>query len=226
MFPTILNTFYWALLSQRLHSRPFLRPDQSRGLPHLPCLLLNSVLLRSMPVGKLSSECNTSKFPFFRKFGINNYSEYSDLIFQQFCKGLYLNEIFKVKLADSSEGNFRLSTISKFNFWRILRVDLDFTWQKWRQRASRWIGNYSDKRRLFADIVKRFESIGFYMIYLDEVSVCPHNVTLYSWWYKYKPHPIIRPSTRIKMVTPMKLPHKYAFMLKTCATKSKHMIFF
>ena len=89
MFPTILNTFYWALRSQRLHSRPFLRPDQSRGLPHLPCLLLNSVLLRSMPVGKLSSECNTSKFPFFRKFGINNYSEYSDLIFQQFCKGLY-----------------------------------------------------------------------------------------------------------------------------------------
>ena len=91
MFPTILNTFNWALRSQRLHSRSFLRPDQSRGLPHLPCLLLNSVLLRSMPVGKMSSECNTSKFPFFRKFGINNYSEYSDLIFQQFCKGLFSN---------------------------------------------------------------------------------------------------------------------------------------
>ena len=89
MFPTILNTFYWALRSQRLHSRPFLRSDQSRGLPHLPCLLLNSVLLRSMPVGKMNSECNTSKLPFFRKFGINNYSEYSDLIFQHFCKGLY-----------------------------------------------------------------------------------------------------------------------------------------
>ena len=97
MFPTILNTFYWALRSKKLHSRLFLRPDQSRGLPHLPCLLLNSVLLRSMPVGKMSSECNTSKVPFFRKFGINNYSEYSDLIFQQFCKGLY-SLVFEVNL--------------------------------------------------------------------------------------------------------------------------------
>ena len=98
MLPTILNTFYWALRGQRLHSRPFLRPDQSRGLPHLSCLLLNSVLLRSMPVGKLSSECNTSKFPFFRKFGINNYSEYSDLIFQQFCKGLYFLSFHSLSL--------------------------------------------------------------------------------------------------------------------------------
>ena len=61
---------------------------------------------------------------------------------------------------------------------------------------------------------------------MDEASVCPQNVTLYSWWHKYRPHSIIRPSTRINMVAAMILPHKYAFMLKTGATKSEHMIFF
>ena len=79
----------------------------------------------------------------------------------------HLKEVLKEKSIDSSEGNFKLSTISLFNVRRILRVYLDFTWWKWRQKASRWIENYSDKRRLFADIIKKLESIGFYMIYVD-----------------------------------------------------------
>ena len=138
----------------------------------------------------------------------------------------HLKNVFKEKLADSNEKNFKLSTISQFNIRRILRVYLDYTWRKWKQRAPRWIGNYSEKRKLFADIIAKLEFIGFNMIYVDEASVCPQNITLYSWWHKYKPDPIIRPSTRINMVAAMILPHKYAFMLKTGATKSEHMIFF
>ena len=138
----------------------------------------------------------------------------------------HLKNVFKEKLADSNEKNFKLSTIGQFNIRRILRVYLDYTWRKWKQRAPRWIGNYSEKRKLFADIIAKLEFIGFNMIYVDEASVCPQNITLYSWWHKYKPDPIIRPSTRINMVAAMILPHKYAFMLKTGATKSEHMIFF
>ena len=138
----------------------------------------------------------------------------------------HLKEAFKERFFNNNEKNFKLSTISPFNIRRILRTYLDYTWRKWKQRAPKWIGNYSDKRELFSNLIKKLESIGFNMIYVDEASVCPQNITLYSWWHKYKPDPIIRPSTRINMIAAMILPHKYAFMLKTGATKSEHMIFF
>ena len=98
--------------------------------------------------------------------------------------------------------------------------------EKMKTKGTKWIGNCSNKRKLFADLIKKLESIGFNMIYVDEASVCPQNITLYSWWHKYTPDPIIRSSTRINMIAAMILPHKYAFMLKTGTTKSEHMIFF
>ena len=79
---------------------------------------------------------------------------------------------------------------------------------------------------MFANLIKKLESIGYNMIYVDEASVCPQNITLYSWWHKQKPDPIIRSSARINMIAAMILPHKYAFMLKTGATKSEHIITF
>ena len=138
----------------------------------------------------------------------------------------HLKETFKERIFSNNEKNFKLSTISPFNIRRILRTYLDYTWRKWKQRAPKWIGNYSNKRELLSDLIKKLESIGFNMIYVDEASVCPQNITLYSWWHKYRPDPIIRPSTRINVIAAMILPHKYAFMLKTGATKSEHMIFF
>ena len=138
----------------------------------------------------------------------------------------HLKEVFKERLFDNSEKNFKLSTISPFNIRRILRVYLDYTWRKWKQRAPKWTGDYSNMRELFANLIKKLESKGFNMIYVDEASVCPQNITLYSWWHKHKSDPIIRPSTRINMIAAMILPHKYAFMLKTGSTKSEHMIFF
>ena len=138
----------------------------------------------------------------------------------------HLKEVFKERLATNTEKNFKLSTISPFNVRRILRVHLDYTWRKWKQRAPKWTGNLSDKRKLFANLIKKLESIGFNTIYVDEASVCQQNITLYSWWHKQKPDPIIRSSTRINMIAAMILPHKYSFMLKTGATKSEHMITF
>ena len=73
---------------------------------------------------------------------------------------------------------------------------------------------------------KKLESLGFNIIYVDEASVWPQNITLYSWCHKYKPDPIIRPSTRLNMIAAMILPHKYAFMLKNGSSKSEHIIFF
>ena len=64
------------------------------------------------------------------------------------------------------------------------------------------------------------------MIYVDEASVFPQNITIYSWRHKYTPDPIIIFSIRINMIATMILLHKYAFMLKTGATKSEHIIFF
>ena len=136
----------------------------------------------------------------------------------------HLKEVFKERLAAKTEKNFKLSTISPFNVRRILRAHLDYTWRKWKQRAPRWTGNYSDKRELFANLITKLESIGFNMIYFDEASVCPQNVTLYSWWHKQMPDPIIRPSARINMIAAMILPHKYALMLRTGVTKSDHMV--
>ena len=95
---------------------------------------------------------------------------------------------------------------------------MDYTWRKWKQRASKWIGNYSNKINLFVNLIKKLESIWFNIIYIDETWVCPQNVTLYSWWHKYLPDPIIRPSTKINIIAAMILPHKYAFMLKIGAT--------
>ena len=138
----------------------------------------------------------------------------------------HLKEVFKERLFDNSEKNFKLSTISLFSIRRILRVYLDYTWRKWKQRAPKWTGDYSNMRELFANLIKKLESKGFNMIYVDEASVCPQNITLYSWWHKHKSNPIIRPSTRINMIAAMILPHKYAFMLKTGSTKSEYMILF
>ena len=138
----------------------------------------------------------------------------------------HLKEVFKERIDDNRESNFKLSTISPFNIRRILRVYMDYTWRKWKQRAPKWVGNYSNKINLFVNLIKKLESIGFNIIYIDEASVCPQNVTLYSWWHKYLPDPIIRPSTKINMIAAMILPHKYTFMLKTGATKSEHIIFF
>ena len=138
----------------------------------------------------------------------------------------HLLSAFKQRLDDQSEPNFKLSTISPFNIRRILRWYLDFTWRKWKQRAPKSIGNFTEKRKLFANLIKRLEELGYNIIYVDEASVWPQNVTLYSWWHKYKPHPIIRPSTRINLIAAMILSHKYAFMLKSGPTKSEHIIFF
>ena len=138
----------------------------------------------------------------------------------------HLLRIFKERLEDESVENFRLSTINSFNIRRILRVHLDYTWRKWKQRAPKSIGNFTEKRKLFADLIKKLELISFNMIYVDESSIWPQNITMYSWCHKYKPNPIIRPSTRINMIAAMILPHKYAFMLKTGSTKSEHIISF
>ena len=120
----------------------------------------------------------------------------------------------------------RLSSLSPFNIRRILRDYLDYTWRKSKQRAPKSIGNFTEKRKLFAELIEKLESLGFNIIYVDEASVWPQNVTLYSWCHKYNPDPVIRPSTRLNMIAAMILPHKYAFMLKNGPTKSEHMIFF
>ena len=138
----------------------------------------------------------------------------------------HLLEVFKRRLDEGAEHNFQLSTISPFNIRRILRAHLDYTWRKSKQRAPKSLGNYTDKRRLFSNLIKKLESLGYNMIYVDEWSVWPQNISLYSWCHKYKPDPIIRPSTRINMIAAMILPHKYAFMLKNGTTKSEHMLFF
>ena len=135
----------------------------------------------------------------------------------------HLLTIFKQRLADNIEKNFRISTISPFNIRRILRDHLDYTWRKWKQRAPRSIWNFTEKRKLFANLIDKFKSLGFNIIYIDEASVWPQNVTLYSWCHKYKSNPIIRPSTRINMIAAMIMPHKYAFMLKSGSTKSEHI---
>ena len=64
------------------------------------------------------------------------------------------------------------------------------------------------------------------MINVDEASVWPQNITLYSWCHKYKPDPIIKPSTRLNMIATMILLHKYAVMLKIGSSKSEHIILF
>ena len=35
-------------------------------------------------------------------------------------------------------------------------------------------------RELFAKLIKKLESKGFNMIYVDEASACPQNIALYS----------------------------------------------
>ena len=79
------------------------------------------------------------------------------------------------------------------------------------------------ERKQFANLIDKFKSLGFNIIYIDEASVWPQNVTLYSWCHKYKSNPIIRPSTRINIIAAMIMPHKYAFMLKNGSTKSEHI---
>ena len=138
----------------------------------------------------------------------------------------YLLNVFRQRLDSNEEQNFRLSTLSPFNIRRIMREYLDYTWRKAKQRAPKSIGNFTQKRKLFADLIKKLESLGFNIIYVDEASVWPQNITLYSWCHKYKPDPIIRPSTRLNMIAAMILPHKYAFMLKNGSSKSEHIIFF
>ena len=49
----------------------------------------------------------------------------------------HLKVVFNERLVDSNEKNFKLSTISPFNIRRILRVYLDYTWRKWKQRAPK-----------------------------------------------------------------------------------------
>ena len=138
----------------------------------------------------------------------------------------HLLSTFKQRLDSGSEVNFKTSTLSPFNIRRILRVYMDYTWRKCKQRAPNSTRGLTEKRKLFAKLIRKLESLGFNIIYIDEASVCPQNIMLYSWWHKYKPDPIIRPSARINVVAAMILPHKYAFMLKTGSTKSEHIIFF
>ena len=69
---------------------------------------------------------------------------------------LFLLENFNERLVSRSEKNFKLSTINTFNIRRILRVYLDYTWRKWKQRAPKWIGNCSNKRKLFVDLNKNW----------------------------------------------------------------------
>ena len=119
--------------------------------------------------------------------------------------------------------------VTKFPFFVakiLIFYDPPCTWRKWKQRAPKWTEDYSDMRKLFANLIKKIESKEFNMIYVDEASVCPQNITFYSWWHKHKSDPIIRPSIRINMIAAIILPHKYAFMLKTGSIKSEHMIFF
>ena len=138
----------------------------------------------------------------------------------------HLLNIFKKRFEEGVEENLKISAINPSNIRRILRLYLDYTWRKWRQRAPKSIGNFTEKRKLFENLIKKLESMGYNIIYVDESSVWPQNITMYSWWHKFKPDPIIRPSTRINMIAAMILPHKYAFMLKSGSTKSEHMIFF
>ena len=137
-----------------------------------------------------------------------------------------LLNIFKKRFEEGVEENLKISAINPSNIRRILRLYLDYTWRKWRQRAPKSIGNFTEKRKLFENLIKKLESMGYNIIYVDESSVWSQNITMYSWWHKFKPDPIIRPSTRINMIAAMILPHKYAFMLKSGSTKSEHMIFF
>ena len=130
----------------------------------------------------------------------------------------HLLRTFKQRLDSRSEVNFKTSTLSPFNIRQILRVYMDYTWRKCKQRAPNSTRGLTEKRKLFEKLIRKLESLGFNIIYIDEVSVCPQNITLYSWWHKYKPDSIIRPSARINVVAAIILPHKYAFMLKTGST--------
>ena len=75
---------------------------------------------------------------------------------------------------------FKLSTLSPFNIRRILRYYLDYTWRKSKQRAPKSLGNFTEKWGLFAELIEKLESLGFNMIYVDEASVWPQNLTMYS----------------------------------------------
>ena len=137
----------------------------------------------------------------------------------------HLLNVFNQRIDDDSERNFKLSSLSPYNVRRILRNYLEYTWRKSKQRAPRSIGNFTQKRVLFVELIKKLESLGFNIIYVDEASVWPQNITLYSWCHKYISDQIIRPSTRLNMIAAMILLHKYSFMLKNGSTKSEHIIF-
>ena len=50
-------------------------------------------------------------------------------------------------------------------------------WRKRKQRAPKSIGNFAEKRKLFAGLINKLELIDFNMIYVDESSVWPQNIT-------------------------------------------------
>ena len=83
----------------------------------------------------------------------------------------HLLNVFNQRIDDDSERNFRLSSLSPYNVRRILRNYLDYTWRKSKQRAPRSIGNFTQKRVLFAELIKKLESLGFNIVYVDEASV-------------------------------------------------------
>ena len=66
----------------------------------------------------------------------------------------HLKEVFKASIDNNSESNFKFSTISPFNIRWILRVFMDYTWRKWKQRDPKWVGNYSNKINLFINLIK------------------------------------------------------------------------
>ena len=66
---------------------------------------------------------------------------------------------------------FRISAISPFNIQRILRDHLDYTWRKLQQRVPRLQGNFTEKRKLFADLIDKLRSLEFNIIYIGEASV-------------------------------------------------------
>ena len=70
-----------------------------------------------------------------------------------------LRKFLKERLTSKNKKNFKLSTISLFNIKRILRINLDYIRSKFTNRSLKWIDNYSDRRELLANLIKKIEEL-------------------------------------------------------------------
>ena len=140
----------------------------------------------------------------------------------------HLKTYFSTESNVPSDCGFKLNMINRRRLFRLLKTEMKFSYRKVDQRAPRSqdLDNL-EKKMQFPRVMELIAYLGYNIVYVDECTIAPSQMSTYTWAKIGKHSPQIRASdNRISIIGAYILKGKYAFMMRRGTNTAYHVMMF